>query len=126
MKTRIILISYIAAFALLSAFSLQDTNTNTSINVKCECTNCTCTDCKCENCSEGSGCACSMNSGITGCSSQGCCNEIKLDGAGGLTGDSTVTASALVCPVSGEEIPQGGGVQLEYYGKTYTFCCEGC
>jgi YHS domain-containing protein len=48
-----------------------------------------------------------------------CCTK---DGNAG--GDSTV--SGLTCPVSGEAIGEGQGVKFEYYGKTYTFCCEGC
>ena len=34
--------------------------------------------------------------------------------------------SGLTCPVSNESIGEGQGVKLDYYGKTYTFCCEGC
>lgn len=31
-----------------------------------------------------------------------------------------------VCPVSGENIPEGKEVQYEYNGKVYNFCCKMC
>jgi YHS domain-containing protein len=34
--------------------------------------------------------------------------------------------TALVCPVSKEEIEEGEGVKFNYLGKEYTFCCPGC
>ncbi|MCC7159633.1 MAG: YHS domain-containing protein [Ignavibacteria bacterium] len=58
--------------------------------------------------------------------SASCCTEskdccIELGNAGG---DSSV--AGMTCPVSGEAIGDGQGVKFDYYGKTYTFCCEGC
>lgn len=56
-----------------------------------------------------------------------CCVEKSdccTDALGSAGGDSTV--SGLICPVSGEAIGEGQGVKFDYYGKTYTFCCEGC
>lgn len=51
---------------------------------------------------------------------QACCDKAATGNAGG---DST---AAMSCPVSNEPIGDGGGVKFDYYGKTYTFCCEGC
>ncbi len=49
-----------------------------------------------------------------------CCDK-----SGNAGGDSTVL-TGLTCPVSNEAIGEGQGVKFDYYGKTYTFCCEGC
>ncbi|MCC6866491.1 MAG: YHS domain-containing protein [Ignavibacteria bacterium] len=52
-----------------------------------------------------------------------CCDK-----HGNAGGDSTIstTTAPLTCPVSGEAIGEGQGLKFDYYGKTYTFCCEGC
>lgn len=49
-----------------------------------------------------------------------CCN----DAVGNAGGDTSI--AGLTCPVSGETIAEGQGVKFDYYGKTYTFCCDGC
>ncbi len=48
-----------------------------------------------------------------------CCDK-----HGNAGGDSSVTG--MTCPVSGEAIGEGQGIKVSYYGKEYTFCCEGC
>ncbi len=55
-----------------------------------------------------------------------CCTEKKdcCDKHGNAGGDTAVTG--MTCPVSGEAIGEGQGVKFSYYGKDYTFCCEGC
>ena len=55
-----------------------------------------------------------------------CCAENKscCDKEGNAGGDTSVTG--MTCPVSGEAIGEGQGVKFGYYGKDYTFCCEGC
>ena len=35
-------------------------------------------------------------------------------------------AAPKVCPVSGETIDEGKGIDVKYLDKTYTFCCEHC
>ena len=65
----------------------------------------------------------------SGCEKTGssCCStkeECTHDAMGNAGGDSAVTG--LTCIVSGEEIGEGQGVNFDYYGKTYTFCCDGC
>ncbi|MFH1995663.1 MAG: YHS domain-containing protein [Candidatus Omnitrophota bacterium] len=38
-----------------------------------------------------------------------------------------VNVGNTICPVSGEDIESmGGGVQEEYNGKIYNFCCASC
>ncbi len=49
-----------------------------------------------------------------------CCNK-----QGNAGGDSIVPG-VLTCPISGEAIGEGQGIKFDYYGKTFTFCCEGC
>jgi len=49
-----------------------------------------------------------------------CCDK-----HGNAGGDSTVS-TGMTCPVSGEAIGDGQGVKFSYYGKDYTFCCDGC
>ncbi|HAX48136.1 MAG TPA: YHS domain-containing protein [Ignavibacteria bacterium] len=55
-----------------------------------------------------------------------CCAENKscYDATGNAGGDTSVTG--MTCPVSGEAIGEGQGIKFGYYGKDYTFCCEGC
>jgi len=55
-----------------------------------------------------------------------CCAENKscCDKEGNAGGDTSVTG--MTCPVSGEAIGEGQGVKFGYYGKDYTFCCDGC
>lgn len=69
--------------------------------------------------------------------SQGHCGDMKssnetktedgkcCDKHGNAGGDSTVS-TGMTCPVSGEAIGEGQGVKFSYYGKEYTFCCDGC
>jgi len=56
-----------------------------------------------------------------------CCEEKQscCEPTGNAGGDSS-NVSGLTCPVSGEAIGEGSGVNFDYYGKTYTMCCEGC
>jgi YHS domain-containing protein len=56
-----------------------------------------------------------------------CCAENKscCDKEGNAGGDTSV-AGSMTCPVSGEAIGEGQGIKFGYYGKDYTFCCEGC
>lgn len=55
-----------------------------------------------------------------------CCAENKscCEDMGNAGGDTSV--ASMSCPVSGEAIGEGQGVKFGYYGKDYTFCCDGC
>ncbi len=102
MKTKLIVTSvFIALFALI---------TSSSFSQEKEC----CKDKSMGNCGD-------MKSGSEMKSEDGKC----CDKHGNAGGDSTVS-TGMTCPVSGEAIGEGQGVKFDYYGKTYTFCCEGC
>ncbi|HWA05341.1 MAG TPA: YHS domain-containing protein [Ignavibacteria bacterium] len=102
MKTKLFLASlFIALFAL--------TVSNTYSQDK-EC----CKDKSSSHCGD-------MKSGSKMKSDNGKC----CDKHGNAGGDSTVS-TGMTCPVSGEAIGEGQGVKFSYYGKDYTFCCDGC
>lgn len=101
MKTKLIVTSiFIALFALI---------TSSSFSQEKEC----CKDKSTSHCGD-------MKSSDDTKSMEGkCCDKHGKSG-----GDTSVTG--MKCPVSGEAIGEGQGVKFDYYGKTYTFCCEGC
>ncbi len=59
------------------------------------------------------------------CDDKGSNDGKCCDKHGNAGGDSTVS-TGMTCLVSGEPIGEGQGVKFSYYGKEYTFCCEGC
>lgn len=71
---------------------------------------------------------CCKDKSSSHCGDMKASNESKdgkcCDKHGNAGGDSSVTG--MTCPVSGEAIGEGQGVKFSYYGKDYTFCCEGC
>jgi YHS domain-containing protein len=40
--------------------------------------------------------------------------------------NTEVAPSGDICPVSGESIAPGDGVEYSYLGTTYKFCCKNC
>ncbi|MBL7071748.1 MAG: YHS domain-containing protein [Candidatus Omnitrophica bacterium] len=41
--------------------------------------------------------------------------------------EAAVKVNNEACPVSGENVEaMGGGIEYEYDGKIYSFCCSGC
>jgi len=71
---------------------------------------------------------CCKDKSSSHCGDKKTSNENKdgkcCDKHGNAGGDSSVTG--MTCLVSGEAIGEGQGVKFSYYGKEYTFCCEGC
>lgn len=105
MKTKLIVTSiFIALFALI---------TSSSFSQQKEC-------CKDKSTCTGNMSECKGD--MSGCTGNMDCPMHMKDGKSG--GDSSVTG--MTCPVSGEAIGEGQGVKFSYYGKDYTFCCEGC
>lgn len=101
MKTKLIVTSiFIALFALITSSSFSQ-------------------DKECCKDKSSSHCGDMKTSNDTKSEDGKCCDK-----HGNAGGDSSVTG--MTCPVSGEAIGEGQGVKFSYYGKDYTFCCEGC
>lgn len=55
-----------------------------------------------------------------------CSEKADLSSLSNGTAASDTSVKTIVCIVSGEEVPETQAVNFNYYGKTYSFCCEGC
>lgn len=79
------------------------------------------------------GCPQKKDAGCTRMKDGGCpqmkkeCMQKKNDGSAQGKGEmDTIKTATGKCPVSGEDIPDSGGLTFNYLGKEYAFCCEKC
>ena len=85
------------------------------------------TDCADKCSKDGSASSCDMTScDMTSCEHSSSSGNVQGVFSDSLESETKTEMSGAVCPVSGESIPEGGGVNVNYLGKDYKLCCRGC